>query len=36
MNRDSEARPMLERIIREQPNSAFAASAQQLLARLRG
>ena len=36
MDRDSEARPMLERIIREQPNSAFAVSAQQLLARLRG
>ena len=36
MQRDAEARPMLERILREHPNSGFAESARQLLDRLRG
>ena len=35
MQRDAEARPMLERILREQPNSGFADTARELLARLR-
>jgi Flp pilus assembly protein TadD len=35
MQRDAEARPMLERILREQPNSEFADTARALLARLR-
>jgi putative PEP-CTERM system TPR-repeat lipoprotein len=36
MNRDSEARPILERIARENPGSAVAESARDLLDRLRG
>ena len=36
MNRDSEARPMLERIVRENPNSEFEQSARELLGKLRG
>lgn len=36
LGRDDEARPVLERIVREQPNSAFAQSATALLAKLRG
>jgi len=36
LGRDAEARPVLERIVREQPNSEFAKSASSLLARLRG
>ena len=36
LDRDSEARPMLERILREHPNSEFEESARQLLDQLRG
>lgn len=36
LERDSEAKPMLERIVREHPNSEFAKSAKNLLSRLRG
>lgn len=36
LNRDSEARPILERIIREHPNSEFEASARQLQQKLGG
>jgi putative PEP-CTERM system TPR-repeat lipoprotein len=35
LNRDSEARPILERIARENPNSRFEKSARELLARLK-
>ena len=35
VERDSEARPMLQRIMRDHPNTAFAESAKALLARLR-
>ena len=36
MQRDSEARPMLERVVRDHPNTEFAESAKRLLGRLRG
>ncbi|MGB5571437.1 MAG: XrtA/PEP-CTERM system TPR-repeat protein PrsT [Sedimenticolaceae bacterium] len=36
LDRDTEARPMLERIIRENPNSSFEQSARQLLGKLSG
>ena len=36
MRRDSEARPMLERVLREHPNTDFAKSARELLGRLSG
>ena len=36
MQRDSEARPMLERVVRDHPNTDFAESARQLLGRLSG
>jgi putative PEP-CTERM system TPR-repeat lipoprotein len=36
LDRDSEARPMLERVLREHPNSEFEESARELLDRLRG
>lgn len=36
MDRDSEARPMLQRVMRDHPNTGFAKSAEELLARLRG
>ncbi|MCB1800883.1 MAG: PEP-CTERM system TPR-repeat protein PrsT [Gammaproteobacteria bacterium] len=36
MQRDAEARPVLERIAREHPNSKFAESARALMAQLRG
>ncbi len=36
MQRDAEARPMLQRIVRDHPNTDFAKSAEALLGRLRG
>ena len=36
LNRDAEARPILERVARENPNSQFEKSARQLLGKLRG
>ncbi|MCG6965299.1 MAG: PEP-CTERM system TPR-repeat protein PrsT [Chromatiaceae bacterium] len=36
LNRDAEARSVLERIVRENPNTDFAESARALLAKLRG
>lgn len=36
MQRDGEARPVLERIARDHPNTKFAESARALMARLRG
>lgn len=36
LGRDGEARPLLERVLREQPNTEFAKSASELLAKLRG
>lgn len=36
LNRDKEARPMLQRIVREHPDSDFERSARQLLGQLRG
>lgn len=36
LERDGEAKPMLERIVREHPNSSFSESAKDLLSRLRG
>ncbi|MCB1723818.1 MAG: PEP-CTERM system TPR-repeat protein PrsT [Gammaproteobacteria bacterium] len=36
MQRDAEARPLLERIMREHPNTPYAESARALIARLRG
>lgn len=36
LKRDAEARPMLERILREHPNSGFAQTARELLGKLRG
>lgn len=36
VGRDAEARPMLERLLREQPSGGFADAARQLLGRLGG
>ena len=36
MDRDAEARPLLERILREHPSSDFADAARELLGRLQG
>ncbi len=36
LGRDSEARPILERVTRDHPNSAFEKSARELLGRLSG
>jgi putative PEP-CTERM system TPR-repeat lipoprotein len=36
LNRHGEARPLLERIVREQPDSTFARTARELLAKLSG